>query len=108
MEKKRHRVPAAVFTGMILLSVVALAQEQKPKNLLVAFFLIGDTHILANKTEPAKVDARSASYSSRLVDALNNLQGAEIPKFAGGGQVASLRGVIHAGDCIDTGDQPNL
>jgi predicted phosphodiesterase len=74
----------------------------------VAFFLVGDTHFLANKEEPAKLDDRSAAVTGRLVDLLNTLPGTEIPQDAGGGKVLAPRGVIHAGDCIDTGDKSNV
>jgi len=104
---KRRSFIVAPVTAFILLAVVMTA-DPKPKDEPVAFFLIGDTHILANKKEPAKLDDRSASLGAGLIGMLNKLAGTEIPKTAGGGQVVSPRGVIHAGDCIDTGDQSNV
>jgi predicted phosphodiesterase len=86
------------------LPAFARAAEAKADE-AVAFFLVGDTHFLAEKMEPAKLDARSARVTSGLVDVLNTLPGTEIPKAAGGGTVLAPRGVIHAGDCIDTGDK---
>ena len=83
-------------------------QEPTPKDDGVAFFLIGDTHFLANKDDTAKLDTRSAAVTARLVDVLNQLPGSEIPQTAGGGKVRIPRGVIHAGDCIDTGDKANV
>ena len=74
----------------------------------VAFFLVGDTHFLANKEDTAKLDERSAAVTGRLVDFLNKLPGTDIPQGAGGGMVLAPRGVIHAGDCIDTGDKSNV
>jgi predicted phosphodiesterase len=85
-----------------------LGDEPKPKDEPLAFFLVGDTHFLANKEDASKLDARSATVTSRLIDLLNNLPGTEIPKAAGGGAVLPPRGVIHAGDCIDTGDKANV
>lgn len=81
------------------------AQESKPP---VAFFLIGDTHFLAEKENTSKLDARSALVTSNLIDTLNKLPGTEIPKELGGGKVLAPSGVIHAGDCIDTGDKANV
>jgi Calcineurin-like phosphoesterase len=81
------------------------AQEPKPKDEPVAFFVVGDTHYLADKDDSAKLDARSKPVTGRLVDVLNKLPGTEIPKAAGGGTVLAPRGVLHAGDCIDTGDK---
>ncbi|MFN9720656.1 MAG: metallophosphoesterase, partial [Planctomycetota bacterium] len=72
------------------------------------FFLVGDTHFLADESDTTKLDDRSASITGRLVDVLNQLPGTEIPPEAGGGQVLSPRGVIHAGDCIDTGDKSSV
>jgi predicted phosphodiesterase len=86
----------------------AFLRAAEPKEEPVAFFLVGDTHFLANKDDTAKLDDRSAAVTSRLVDHLNKLPGTEIPMAAGGGKVAPARGVIHAGDCIDTGDKANV
>ena len=74
----------------------------------VAFFVVGDTHFLAGKEDPAKIDPRSAKVTSKLIDTLNRLPGTEIPAAAGGGKVLAPRGVIHAGDCIDTGDKASV
>src|SRR6185437_10344392 len=70
-----------------------------------AFFLVGDTHYLANKDEPQQLDPQSQAVTSRLIDTLNRLPGMMIPENAGGGIVARPRGVIHAGDLIDSGDK---
>lgn len=79
------------------------AEDATPSK--VAFFVVGDTHYLANKEAPSRMDLRSAEICGRLVDTLNNLPGTEIPKDAGGGKVARVSGLIHAGDIIDTGDK---
>ncbi|MBM3997497.1 MAG: hypothetical protein FJ303_25625 [Planctomycetes bacterium] len=98
----------ALGAGFIVLAI-AWAGNYAPTDVTdkdepVVFFLIGDTHLFAKKEDPEKLDPRSASLSSRLVDTLNKLAGTEIPKQAGGGTVQAPRGVIHAGDCIETGD----
>jgi predicted phosphodiesterase len=71
----------------------------------VAFIVVGDTHYLADKLNPAKMDVRSQEVCGRLVETLNRLPGTEIPVEAGGGRVAQSTGLIHAGDIIDTGDK---
>ena len=71
----------------------------------VGFFLIGDTHFLADKENPTKLDPRSASNTTNIVATLNKLGGTTIPTEAGGGKVLSPKGLIHAGDVIDTGDK---
>lgn len=77
------------------------AADTKP----VAFSLVGDTHYLANKESPGEMFADSAAVTSQLVNTLNQLPGKAITAEAGGGEVAPLNGVIHAGDLIDTGDK---
>lgn len=74
----------------------------------VAFFVVGDTHFLADKDDPKQLDPRSAAVNGRLVDTLNRLPGTAIPANAGGGTVRASRGLLHAGDVIDTGDKPNV
>jgi len=101
----RRQFLATATTTTLSLPALARADEPAPKADPVAFFLVGDTHFLARKDEPAKLDDRSAGVTARLVDVLNRLPGTEIPAAAGGGTVLTPRGVIHAGDCIDTGDK---
>jgi predicted phosphodiesterase len=71
----------------------------------VAFFLVGDTHYLADKENPDRLDAASATTNARLIDTLNRLPGTAIPQSAGGGTVAHPNGLVHAGDLIDSGDK---
>src|SRR5581483_8624146 len=68
-------------------------------------FLVGDTHYLANRERPQELDSTSRAVTSRLVDWLNRLPGTALPAEAGGGTVVPPRGVIHAGDLIDSGDK---
>ena len=71
----------------------------------VSFFLVSDTHFLAQQEAPTKLDEKSIATCRGLVETLNRLPGTAIPDEAGGGTVASPRGVIHSGDLIDTGDK---
>lgn len=84
------------------------AETPRPPEEPVSFFLVGDTHFLADRENPARLDSRSAAVTSRLVDLLNKLPGTAIPQAAGGGTVRAPRGVLHAGDCIDTGDKAHV
>jgi len=86
-----------------LLASQGFGQKQEAKT--VSFFVIGDTHYLADKTAPEKLDARSAFTTAKLIERLNQLPGTAIPENAGGGKVETPRGLIHAGDLIDTGDK---
>ncbi len=70
-----------------------------------SFFLVGDTHYLADKQNPQKLTDASARTTARLIDQLNRLSGTDIPQAAGGGTVLAPMGVIHAGDLIDSGDK---
>lgn len=106
----RRSFLAALATAVLLVAVTWVGSSQsgvgdvpKPAD-PVAFFLIGDTHLFADTKNPDVLDERSAAYSSKLVDTLNKLPGTEIAKPAGGGSVRPVRGVIHAGDCIETGE----
>ena len=75
---------------------VAFADEASTSE--VAFFVVGDTHYLANRERPSEIDAKSADVCGRLVETLNQLAGTEIPEAAGGGKVLAPAGVIHAGE----------
>lgn len=83
----------------------AARAEESSGNSKVAFIVVGDTHYLADKNNPVKMETRSKDVCGRLVDTLNRLPGTEIPSEAGGGKVAETAGLIHAGDIIDTGDK---
>ncbi len=72
---------------------------------LTSFFVVGDTHFLADKMQPDRLDANSAAYTTRLVDTLNRLPGTDFYDAAGGGEVSAPSGVLHVGDIIDTGDK---
>lgn len=81
------------------------ARAQQPAKNSAAFFVVGDTHFLANKESPQQLDEASAAVTAQLIETLNKLPGNEIPESAGGGRVLAPSGVIHAGDLIDTGDK---
>ena len=99
--RRKFLASSAAFTLTGINSSHGFNQNQEP----VGFFLVGDTHFLADKENPAKLDPRSASNTSKLVATLNQLAGTTIPKEAGGGKVLAPKGLIHAGDLIDTGDK---
>src|SRR5262245_42009869 len=95
---------AAGLAG-VALPVQGLAAGQSASNDVVSFFLIGDTHYLANRDQAKELTATSRLLTTRLVDHLNRLPGTAIAEKAGGGKVATPRGLIHAGDLIDSGDR---
>lgn len=72
---------------------------------LTSFFVVSDTHFLADKSQPDQLDANSIAYNRRLVDTLNRLPGTAFSEAVGGGTVPTPMGVLHAGDVIDTGDK---
>ena len=72
---------------------------------LVSFFVVGDTHFLADEAEPTRLLAASARMTSGLVEALNGLPGSALPEAVGGGVVPVPQGVLHAGDLVDSGDK---
>lgn len=91
-------------SGALAVPALAPGADPKPAD-PVAFVVVGDTHYLADKENTAKLDTRSAGTTGRLVEVLNKLPGSAIPKGAGGGTVLAPKGLLHAGDCIDTGDK---
>lgn len=95
----------AAGSSLLLAGAARSAQRDEQP---VAFFLIGDTHVLAREDDPSQIDERSRTVVTRLIERLNALPGTAIPDLAGGGVVLSPRGVLHAGDCIDTGDKPKV
>jgi predicted phosphodiesterase len=101
-----HRREFLALSGAAAASACATgwSQEKKPAE-PVAFFLIGDTHYLARKDQPGELDPASQLVTSRLIDTLNRLPGTEIPAASGAAKVATPRGLIHAGDLIDSGDK---
>jgi len=72
---------------------------------VVAFYVVSDTHYLADAAAPDRLTESSAACTGRFIDRLNELVGTEIPERSGGGVVRQPRFVIHAGDIIDTGDK---
>lgn len=92
-------------TSLTTAAVLGGASAQTQAENAVAFFLVGDTHYLADKQKPEELDATSAGTNRRLIEVLNRLPGTAIPENAGGGKVATPNGLIHAGDLIDSGDK---
>ncbi len=103
-----HRRTFLGSAAALALPAVGRPADPKPKDEPVAFFVVGDTHFLASKDDTAKLDKRSAGVCGRLIDVLNKLPGEDIPKEAGGGKVLAPKGVVHVGDCIDTGDKADV
>lgn len=97
------RQSAAVLGSAACPSLRAASAPQPPP--LACFFLVSDTHFLAEKLQPDLLNETSRLYTSRLVQKLNCLPGTAIPDEAGGGTVGAVQGVIHTGDVVDSGDK---
>lgn len=95
---------AATAAGLVLPQFATAADKADREP--IAFLHVGDTHFLADKAAPQRLDPRSAAITGRFVEMLNALPGSAIPAEAGGGTVRTPHGVIHSGDCIDSGDKP--
>jgi len=80
----------------------AAAEAAPPK---FSFFLIGDTHYLADEKDAGHMSAPSAEICRSLVNTLNRLPGEPLPAEVGGGKIVTPKGVVHVGDVIDTGDK---
>jgi predicted phosphodiesterase len=99
---------AAAGAGTLMLPDLGVAADATSGDVAagpVSFFLVGDTHYFASKDKPAALDEMSRATTSRLIDWLNKLPGTAIPETAGGGKLPAPRGLIHAGDLIDSGDK---
>jgi len=117
LSKSRSDSPVSLSNRRDFLGAVSgagvVALSTSPRRLLsgetaqekIAFFVVSDTHYLANREQPDQMDVASLDIGGRLVETLNKLPGSEIPSEAGGGRIEMPRGVIHAGDLIDTGDK---
>lgn len=109
---RRHFLQSAtagwLSTGSILKAASTSPVEPRTPTESTAFFLISDTHVLAAEADKTQLDARSRTVCTRLIETLNRLAGTAIPDALGGGTVLQPRGVLHAGDCIDTGDKANV
>ncbi|HSU67065.1 MAG TPA: metallophosphoesterase [Tepidisphaeraceae bacterium] len=104
ISRREFIATTAALTGAAALPR-ALRADAGPAATDLRFFVIGDTHYLADKQSPGRLDARSADVTSKLIDTLNALPGTNIPDAAGGGTVGTPSGLIHAGDLIDSGDK---
>jgi hypothetical protein len=90
-------------SGACGFSGLDVARGEYSESDTIGFFAIGDTHYFANERSTHELMDSSVVNCQGLIDTLNRLEGTPIPDLAGGGNVASIRGVIHAGDIIDTG-----
>lgn len=100
---RRKFLATTALAATVVGTGAALADDARDSN--AAFFLVGDTHYLANKDAPRELDERSRRVTTGLIDTLNALPNSAISLEAGGGKVAMPNGVIHAGDLIDSGDK---
>jgi hypothetical protein len=89
-------------TGGAIAGRMALGVRRSP---MCAFFVVGDTHFLADREAPERMDETSDTYTQGLVRTLNGLAGTRIPDAAGGGVVGEVSGVLHVGDVVDSADK---
>lgn len=99
---RRHLLASGALAGASALLGGRPAAGQEDK---VAFFFVSDTHYLADRIAPVRLDARAAANTCGLISQLNRLPGTDIAEEAGGGKVLRPKGVIHGGDLIDSGDK---
>ncbi len=74
---------------------------------MIAFFVSGDPQYLAEKSDaPTRLDPYSEEANARFIERVNGLPGDVIPASLGGGTVTrQARGMIVAGDLIDSLDK---
>lgn len=73
MNTKPNRRKFLATSAALPLAGINLAHATNLKEEPVGFFLIGDTHFLADKENPTKLDSRSASNTTNIVATLNRL-----------------------------------
>jgi predicted phosphodiesterase len=98
----------AAATGALALHRAGAAERAgkwADESFSLSFYVIGDTHYLADAAKPAQLDEVSADVTRRFLDVLNSLPGTAIPEASRAGTVAQPRGLLHAGDLIDSGDK---
>lgn len=105
---RRQFLSSAVGVGAGLLTAsrgVSASPVTTSEDPILSFFVVGDTHYLAERENPDRIDPRSHVACSNLVDTLNRLPGSRLPSELGGGQVLDPQGVIHVGDIVDSADK---
>ena len=102
----RRQFLGATVTGLAGAALTAPVLGAAPDDVEpLSFLFLGDTHYQANRAQPKELTGPSRLLTNRLIDWLNRLPGSAIPENAGGGKVGTPRGLIHAGDLIDSGDR---
>ena len=96
------RAGAGLALGWPAATLLAQSARREPS---LAFFVISDTHVLADAGAPSRPDGPRLAMNDRLIDLLNGLPGRRLPEEIGGGAIAEPRGVLHLGDMVDTGDK---
>jgi cytolysin (calcineurin-like family phosphatase) len=69
------------------------------------FLVVSDTHIKAPEDAPDTLVSEIDGVNQRLITLLNKLPGQSLPQAMGGGKVGEIKGVLHLGDMIDSGDK---
>ena len=108
LSRRRFLALTATAAGSLALRRIDAADPAAPLPPItdgMSFFLIGDTHYLANKDAPAELDPVSRAYTAGLIGWLNKLPASELPHSIGGGRLPAPSGLVHAGDLIDSGDK---
>jgi len=105
LHRRDFLTTAAALTAATAGSVTGTLGAAENDKARTAFFLVGDTHYLADRDRPTQLQTTSQEVCGRLVEVLNRLPGESIPAEFGGGEVDQPKGVIHAGDVIDSGDK---
>lgn len=103
---RRHVLATGALAGAgLALGVKARAQAPAPPAGDTSFFIISDTHMLADAAAPDRVDAERFALNERLIDVLNGLPDRPLPDAIGGGRMTRPRAVLHLGDIADSGDK---
>jgi hypothetical protein len=102
---RRQFLAGAVATAGVMACPDLLRAAEPAAEAGFSFFVISDTHYLADVNDTAKPDPDAAEVIQRFVDVLTRLPGTKLSGAMGGGAVGEPRGVIHCGDVVDSADK---
>jgi cytolysin (calcineurin-like family phosphatase) len=95
---------AAAAAGAAL-PVPAAGAAADPRRGSFGFLVVSDTHFKASEEAPDSLVPEIDRVNQRLIARLNQLPGQPLPPAMGGGRVGEIKGVLHLGDMIDSGDK---
>ena len=102
--RRRFLKVGAAATGAALPSS-AIGEPAESDRGDFGFLVVSDTHFKAREDAPDTLVPEIDRVNRRLIALLNKLPGQALPPTMGGGRIRGVKGVLHLGDMIDSGDK---